>query len=147
MRPLAALACGTLFGAGLTLSGMTDPARVLGFLDVLGQWDATLLVVMTGAVMVSLPAFQWAWRHPRPLLDLQFFHPDRKRIDSDLLLGSVIFGIGWGIAGLCPGPALAGLASGRTEILMFVAAMAAGMALRSWQVRRRVAAGVFRCPS
>ncbi|MCB1601477.1 MAG: YeeE/YedE family protein [Lysobacterales bacterium] len=145
MRPVTALACGTLFGAGLALSGMTDPTRVLGFLDVLGNWDPTLLVVMAGAVLVSLPAFQWARRHPRPLLDVQFFQPERTRIDADLLIGSVVFGIGWGMAGLCPGPALAGLASGRWEIALFVAAMAAGMALRSWQIRRRAGAGSLRC--
>jgi uncharacterized membrane protein YedE/YeeE len=147
VKPLVALACGTLFGAGLTLAGMTDPARVIGFLDVLGDWDPALALVMAGALAVSLPAFQWARRHPRPLLDAQFFLPERTRIDTDLVLGAAIFGVGWGIAGICPGPALAGSASGLPTLLMFVAAMAVGMALRSWRVRRRIQAGVFECKS
>jgi uncharacterized membrane protein YedE/YeeE len=88
MRPLVALGCGTLFGAGLTYAGMTDPARVLGFLDVFGDWDPALALVMAGALLVSLPAFQWARRHPRPLLDIQFFLPERFRIDADLVLGA-----------------------------------------------------------
>jgi uncharacterized membrane protein YedE/YeeE len=147
MKPLVALACGTLFGAGLTLAGMTDPARVIGFLDVLGDWDPALAVVMAGALAVSLPAFQWARRHPQPLLDVRFFLPERTRIDADLVLGSALFGVGWGIAGICPGPALAGLASGLPQLLMFVAAMAIGMALRSWRVRQRIQAGDFECKS
>ncbi len=147
MRPLVALGCGTLFGAGLTYAGMTDPARVLGFLDVFGDWDPALALVMAGALLVSLPAFQWARRHPRPLLDIQFFLPERFRIDADLVLGAGLFGIGWGIAGLCPGPALAGLASGMPELLLFVAAMATGMSLRSWRVRQRARAGEFECKS
>lgn len=142
-----ALACGTLFGAGLTYAGMTDPARVLGFLDVFGTWDPALAVVMAGALLVSLPAFQWARRHPRPLLDRQFFLPERFRVDADLMLGAALFGVGWGIAGLCPGPALASLASGIPEIVMFVAAMAMGMSLRSWRVRQRTGAGDLECKS
>jgi uncharacterized protein len=106
-----------------------------------------LAVVMLGAITVSLPAFQWARRHPRPFLDVQFFLPERTRVDTDLLLGAAVFGVGWGIAGFCPGPALAGLASGQPAILLFVAAMATGMALRSWRVRQRIAAGKSRCSS
>ena len=136
MRPLVALGCGTLFGAGLTLSGMTDPARVLGFLDVLGSWDPTLAVVMAAALALSLPAVQWVRRHPRPLLDSQYFVPEQTRIDAKLLLGAVLFGVGWGIAGLCPGPALASLVAGVPEVLLFVVAMAVGMALRHLQERR-----------
>ena len=147
MKPLVALACGTLFGAGLTYAGMTDPARVLGFLDLFGDWDPALAVVMAGALLVSLPVFQWARHRQRPLLDSQFFLPERLRLDADLMLGAALFGVGWGIAGLCPGPALAGLASGIPEVLMFVAAMAMGMSLRSWRVRQRTRAGVFECRS
>ena len=147
MKPLVALACGTLFGAGLTLAGMTDPARVIGFLDVLGDWDPSLAVVMVSALAVSVPAFQWARRHPQPLLDAQFFLPERVRIDADLVLGAALFGIGWGIAGVCPGPALAGSASGLPDLLMFVVAMAIGMALRSWRVSRHTQAGVVECKS
>lgn len=147
MRPLVSLVCGTLFGGGLALSGMTDPARVLGFLDVLGAWDPALLLVMAGALAVALPAFQWLRRHPRPMLDEQFFLPERTRIDRELLLGALLFGIGWGIGGWCPGPAIAGLGSGQGEVLVFVGAMAAGMALRSWRVRRSVSPGISECRS
>ena len=133
MRPLVALGCGTLFGAGLTLSGMTDPTRVLGFLDVLGNWDPTLAFVMGAALAISLPAFQWMRRHPRPLLDSRYFVPEPTRIDAHLLIGAALFGVGWGIAGLCPGPALASIASGNPGILLFVAAMAVGIGLRHWQ--------------
>lgn len=147
MRPLVSLVCGALFGGGLALSGMTDPARVLGFLDVLGDWDPALLLVMAGALAVALPAFQWLRRHPRPMLDEQFFLPERTRIDRELLLGALLFGIGWGIGGWCPGPAIAGLASGQPEVLVFVAAMAAGMALRSSRVRQRARSGYAECKS
>ncbi|HWT16560.1 MAG TPA: YeeE/YedE family protein [Patescibacteria group bacterium] len=135
MKPLSALVCGTLFGAGLTVAGMTDPARVIGFLDVLGEFDPTLVVVMATALCVSLPAFQWTKRHARPLLDVRFFLPERTRIDRDLVIGSSLFGIGWGIAGLCPGPAIAGIASGSIEIIGFVVAMAVGMTIRSLSYR------------
>ena len=106
-----------------------------------------MVQVMVGALLVSLPAFQWARRHPRPLLDTQFFLPERFRVDADLMLGATLFGIGWGIAGLCPGPALTGLASGIPEVLMFVTAMAIGMGLRSWRVRQRACSGEFECKS
>lgn len=135
MKPLAALACGALFGAGLTIAGMTDPAKVIGFLDVFGRWDPTLLVVMASALAVALPVFQWVQRHPRPLLDVQFFLPDRTRIDRDLVIGALLFGTGWGIAGLCPGPAIAGLATGSPMLIGFVVAMLAGMSLRSFSYR------------
>jgi uncharacterized membrane protein YedE/YeeE len=143
MKPLVALACGTLFGAGLTVAGMTDPARVIGFLDVSGAWDPTLVVVMASALCISLPAFQWAQRHPQPLLDRRFFLPERTRIDRDLVFGSSLFGVGWGVAGLCPGPAIAGIASGRPEVIAFVAAMGFGMVLRSLRYRSRP--GHFEC--
>ena len=114
---------------------MTDPARVLGFLDVLGAWDPTLALVMAAALAVSLPAFQWVRRHPRPLLDSQYFVMERTDVDADLLIGAVLFGVGWGIAGLCPGPAIATVVSGSPEILLFVASMAAGIGVRHWQSR------------
>ncbi|HPF72123.1 MAG: YeeE/YedE family protein [Lysobacteraceae bacterium] len=143
MRIWVALACGMLFGAGLTLSGMTDPAKVVGFLDVFGAWDPTLVVVMSSALLVTLPLFQLAARRSRPLLDRQFFLPVRTRVDRDLLLGSAIFGVGWGVAGFCPGPAIAGLVSGSTQILLFVLSMAVGMTLRSFSYRRQP--GHFEC--
>jgi len=130
MRPIVALVSGTVFGAGLTLSGMTDPARVRGFLDVMGEWDPTLILVMASALLISLPAYQWARRQRRPWLDFQYFLPERTRIDRELLTGAALFGIGWGIAGFCPGPAIAALGSGDPQILTFVLAMVVGMALR-----------------
>ncbi|GMU45124.1 MAG: YeeE/YedE family protein [Xanthomonadales bacterium] len=136
MKPLVALLCGLIFGAGLTVSGMTDPARVAGFLDLFGAWDPTLAFVMGGALAVAVPGFQWLLRRPRPQLDERFHLPTRQGIDRDLWLGAALFGIGWGLSGFCPGPALAGLASGLWQVWLFVAAMAAGMALRHWQVQR-----------
>lgn len=137
MRAVVALACGTLFGAGLTLAGMTDPARVIGFLDVTGAWDPSLAVVMASALVVALPMFQWALRRqPRPALAPRHYLPERKDIDRDLVVGALLFGAGWGIAGLCPGPAIAGLGSGRPELFAFVLAMAAGVGVRALHAAR-----------
>jgi len=129
-RVLTSLLIGTLFGGGLAISGMIDPARVLGFLDVLGHWDPTLALVMIGALGVTLPAFSWA-RQPdaAPLRAASFDFPNRREIDKRLITGAAIFGVGWGLSGLCPGPAIAGLGSGLVPIAAFAAAMIAGMAL------------------
>jgi hypothetical protein len=137
VKPLVALACGALFGAGLTVSGMTNPARVIGFLDVFGAWDPSLMFVMASALCISVPAFQWALRRKHPLLEARFSLPTRTHLDRDLVIGAVLFGVGWGIAGLCPGPAIAGLASGMPQLVVFVAAMALGMALRHAQLHLR----------
>jgi uncharacterized membrane protein YedE/YeeE len=120
---------GALFGAGLTLSGMTDPARVRGFLDVFGRWDPTLAFVMGGAVIVMAVAWRVQSRMARPLFGEKFSLPDRRDFDGRLIAGSALFGVGWGIAGLCPGPALASLALSPLSVLPFVAAMLAGTAL------------------
>jgi uncharacterized membrane protein YedE/YeeE len=120
---------GALFGAGLTLSGMTDPARVRGFLDIFGRWDPTLAFVMGGAVIVMAVAWRVQSRMARPLFGEKFSLPDRRDFDGRLIAGSALFGVGWGIAGLCPGPALASLALSPLSVLPFVAAMLAGMAL------------------
>lgn len=122
---------GALFGGGLTLSGMTDPARVRGFLDVFGQWDPTLAFVMGGAVIVMAIAWRIQPRMKRPLFGEKFSLPDRRDVDNRLLAGSALFGIGWGIAGLCPGPAVASLALSPLAVLPFLAAMFAGMALHN----------------
>lgn len=122
---------GTLFGAGLTLSGMTDPARVRGFLDVFGRWDPTLAFVMGGAVIVMAIAWRIQSRMKRPLFGEKFSLPDRSDFDGRLIVGSALFGIGWGIAGLCPGPAVASLALSPLAVLPFFAAMLAGMALHA----------------
>ena len=132
MRTWVALACGATFGAGLTLAGMTNPERVLGFLDVLGAWDPTLAFVMLSALAVSLPIFQWAMRQlPRPVLDHRYHAPESPDIDWGLLLGAGVFGVGWGLVGLCPGPAIAGLASGALGHMIFVLAMMVGVALHA----------------
>jgi hypothetical protein len=105
---------------------MTDPARVIGFLDVAGNWDPTLMFVMAGALAVAMPAFHLVLRRPGPLLGGEFHLPTRAQIDAPLLAGAGIFGVGWGLAGLCPGPALAGLVTGSPRVALFVAAMAGG---------------------
>lgn len=134
---LGSLLIGTLFGGGLAVSGMIDPARVLGFLDIAGRWDPTLALVMVGALCVSLPAFGWARRaDSAPLCAASFDFPKRRDIDMRLLGGSAIFGLGWGLSGLCPGPAIAGLASGLAPIAAFAASMIAGMALYRLYDRR-----------
>jgi len=120
-----------LFGFGLSLSEMINPARVLGFLDVGGEWDATLLLVMIGALSVTVPLFPMILRRTAPVLEDQFALPAKSKIDARLLLGAAIFGIGWGLGGFCPGPALAGLASASPHVFLFVAAMVAGQWLAS----------------
>ena len=129
-QSLIALLCGVLFGAGLVLSGMTDPAKVIGFLDLAGRWDPSLAFVMGSAVLITLPTFWLVGRRHRPLLGERFVIPGRKDLDARLVGGATLFGVGWGIAGLCPGPAIANLGSASTEILAFVASMMAGMWLQ-----------------
>ena len=120
---------GVLFGLGLSISEMTDPARVLGFLDIAGRWDPTLVYVMGGALAVTLPLFPWIRTRPKSLLGDALQLPSQSGIDARLIIGAAIFGIGWGLAGLCPGPALANLASGSTGIVLFVLAMVVGQRL------------------
>lgn len=121
---------GVLFGAGLTISGMTDPARVQGFLDIFGDWDPTLAFVMGGAVIVMAIAWRIRSGMMRPIFGEKFSLPDRTDLDSRLIGGAVLFGVGWGLAGLCPGPGLASLALSPSHALPFVAAMLAGMLLQ-----------------
>jgi len=128
-RLLPPLASGLLFGAGLTISGMTDPHRVRGFLDFFGDWDPTLAFVMGGAVIVMAVAWRLRARMAAPVFGEKFTLPDRTDLDARLIIGSALFGIGWGIAGLCPGPAVASLALAPMEVLPFVVAMLAGMGL------------------
>jgi len=127
---IVALAAGLLFGAGLALGGMTDPGKVIAFLDVAGRWDPSLAFVMGSALLITFPVFAWVRRSDKPLFAERFQLPNRRDLDPPLLIGAALFGIGWGIAGLCPGPAVANLASGSGEVLLFVAAMIAGMWLR-----------------
>ena len=124
---LPPLLSGLLFGAGLSISQMTDPQRVRGFLDIFGDWDPTLAFVMSGAVVVMAIAWRIRDRMSQPLFANKFSLPDRSDLDGRLITGSVLFGIGWGVAGLCPGPAFAALALAPNSALPFVAAMIFGM--------------------
>jgi uncharacterized membrane protein YedE/YeeE len=126
---LAALVAGLLFGLGLAISGMMDPARVIGFLDVAGRWNPSLAFVLAGAVLVSAAGYALVRRLSHPLFAPKFEIPRRTDIDARLVGGAALFGIGWGLSGFCPGPALASLALGLPASLVFVAAMALGMAL------------------
>lgn len=126
---LVALVSGTIFGAGLALGGMTDPARVRGFLDLFGAWDPTLAFVMGGAVVVMGLAWLIQKRMQRPLFAGQFALPNRSDLTPRLIGGSALFGIGWGIAGLCPGPGFAALAINAPSAAIFIVAMLAGMLL------------------
>jgi uncharacterized protein len=127
-----AFAVGIIFSLGLVVSEMINPARVIGFLDVAGRWDPTLLLVMAGALAVTVPIFPMILRRSKPLLAPQFSLPTNTRIDRRLILGAVIFGAGWGLAGFCPGPALAALASASPGVILFVVAMILGQ----WLVSR-----------
>jgi uncharacterized membrane protein YedE/YeeE len=140
LRLLAAIACGALFGAGLVVSDMINPARVLAFLDVAGSWDPSLALVMIGALVPSGLAYLVRRRLTAPLLADRYHVPTTRTLDPSLLGGAVLFGVGWGLVGLCPGPALAGLVTGRWPILLFVVAMLAGMALYRFTFDRPTAA-------
>lgn len=127
---LVSLLAGTVFGFGLSLSGMINPARVLGFLDLAsGHWDPSLMFVLGGALLIAVPGVMLQRRLTHPLLDQRFHLPEKTAIDRRLLAGSAIFGAGWGLAGFCPGPAIAGLSTGVPVVVLFVAAMAVGMLL------------------
>jgi uncharacterized membrane protein YedE/YeeE len=137
---IAPLVCGLIFGAGLLISGMMQPTKVLGFLDFFGTWDPSLAVVMATALAVSVPGFMLADRSVRPWFAGQYFRPGSSEIDLPLVTGAAVFGVGWGLAGLCPGPALANLATLSPGIIVFVIAMAAGiMAHDAWQASRSIA--------
>ena len=129
LRSATAFCAGAIFGFGLTLSGMLDPARVRGFLDVAGNWDPSLAFVLGGAVSVSGAAYALSRRIRKPLLDSEFHVPRQTIIDGRLLIGAAVFGIGWGIGGLCPGPAIASLSLGRLPTVAFTAAMIIGILL------------------
>lgn len=138
MQILTALMVGLLFGIGLIVSGMTDPAKVIGFLDLAGNWDPSLAFVMGGAILVGVFAFGAARKRERSLLGAPMRLPTASGIDRRLVLGSLAFGAGWGLAGYCPGPALASLASGGEKPLIFTLAMLGGMGL--FEVLDRVSA-------
>ena len=129
---IIAFVAGSLFGLGLSVSRMIDPAKVLGFLDVAGNWDPSLALVMAGALTVMAIAYRIAKGRGAPLFSNAFNIPTRRDIDSRLAAGATIFGVGWGLVGFCPGPAISGLALGRYEVFVFVLAMLAGMAVQRY---------------
>ena len=137
MSAAAAFAAGLVFGFGLLLSGMTDPGKVIGFLDVAGAWDPSLAFVMGGALLVAFLAYRLAGRRGTTFLGDALRLPQRRDIDLRLVAGSVVFGIGWGLAGFCPGPAVVSLGAGHAEAAVFVAAMLAGMLFYTLAERRR----------
>lgn len=126
-KNITALIAGLIFGLGLTISQMINPAKVIGFLDVFGGWDPSLAFVMGGAVLVTSTGFRLVWKKRRPIFEPAFEIPSNRKIDTRLGAGAVLFGLGWGVVGLCPGPAIAGLAVGGLPVIVFVIAMAAGM--------------------
>ncbi|MBX3259789.1 MAG: YeeE/YedE family protein [Labilithrix sp.] len=127
---LVGFGAGALFGAGLVVSGMTRPSKVLGFLDVAGAWDASLAFVMVGAIAVHAAAYQWIRRRGAPRFAPRLDLPAQRRVDVRLLAGAALFGVGWGLGGFCPGPALTSVAALAPGALVFVAAMTAGMLLQ-----------------
>jgi uncharacterized protein len=137
---MSAFLAGALFGFGLVISRMFDPRVVLAFLDLFGNFDPSLLFVMAGAVAVTVVAFRVVLKQPKPMLDTEFRVPAKRSIDRPLVLGSAIFGLGWGLAGYCPGPALVALAGGAKEALLFVPAMLIG----GWLQRRFATPGATR---
>jgi len=127
MRTVVHFAIGLIFGLGLVVSGMVDPAKVQNFLDLFGTWDPSLAFVMGGAVAVAFAGYRLAWRNARPVLDDKFHLPETTPIDRRLLLGAAVFGIGWGLGGYCPGPAFTGLSLLAPGTIVFVPAMLVGM--------------------
>ena len=129
MHALSAFAVGLVFGVGLIISGMTDPSKIIGFLNLAGPWDPSLALVMGGAVAVGLVAFQFARRRTTAFLGGAMHLPTARQIDRRLVLGSLAFGIGWGLAGYCPGPAVVSVGMGQEKAIVFVVAMVAGMGI------------------
>ncbi len=129
---LTALISGVLFGLGVSIAQMIDPARVLGFLNLSGPWDPTLALVMIGALVVNIPATRWILKQPQPLLDSQFHLPGRSGFDAKLVVGAGLFGIGWGLAGYCPGPAISALSFADGSIIALVVSYLVGTVVTRW---------------
>ena len=138
MHIVTALIAGLIFGIGLIVSGMTDPAKVSGFLDLAGSWNPSLAFVMGGAILVAFPAFRFVGIRKKSLTEMPLRLPTDTRIDRRLIVGALLFGAGWGLAGYCPGPALASLATGSMKPVLFTIAMLAGMAI--FEILERVVA-------
>jgi len=133
LQIIASLIAGTLMGAGLMISGMMNPNKVLSFLDIFGNWDPTLIFVMGGAIFSALPGFWLSRRLTKPLLANNFQLPDKKKFDRRLVGGAAIFGVGWGLVGLCPGPAISAITTGSPQVIVFVISMTFGMAFYRWK--------------
>lgn len=144
LRLLSAAAIGLVFGIGIVISGMANPAKVLNFFDIFGAWDPSLILVMGSALLVTFIGYRLVLRRPVPIFDTMFHLPTKNSLDLPLIGGSAIFGIGWGIAGFCPGGAIPALGSGQPTPFIFVAAMICGMLVARWlkaaSVRRPIAA-------
>jgi uncharacterized membrane protein YedE/YeeE len=134
---IVALLSGIVFGLGLSLSQMINPDKVLGFLDISGDWDPSLALVMAGALAIAMPGFQWIRHQPKPQLDDQFHLTAKTQLDKPLLIGAAIFGIGWGMTGYCPGPAFASLALGNQEALYMVLGIYAGFTAAGFFSRKQ----------
>lgn len=132
MKIAANLLAGLLFGIGLVVSGMADPAKVLNFLDLAGHWDPSLAFVMGAAVIVTTIGYRLTFRRQKPVLDDEFHLPTKKQIDGRLVLGAAVFGAGWGLVGYCPGPALVALSLRAPATIVFVIAMLIGIAVAAW---------------
>lgn len=147
LRLLSATAIGIVFGVGIAISGMSNPAKVLNFFDIFGTWDPSLLLVMASALVVSFVGYRLVLRRPAPVFDLKFHLPTKRNLDLPLVGGSALFGVGWGIAGFCPGGAIPALGLGETMPVIFVAAMVAGIlavrGLQSFSARRTALARSF----
>ncbi|MGM0545034.1 MAG: DUF6691 family protein [Pseudomonadota bacterium] len=131
---VASYVAGLLFSLGLAVSGMTDPARVVGFLDVAGNWDPTLMFVLGGAVITTFIGYRFVLKQPTPILAGRFALPSRRDLDTKLLGGAALFGVGWGLSGYCPGPAIASLGGASIPLLAMLATMVLG-----WLIARRIA--------
>lgn len=128
-RNIAALLAGLIFGLGLTVSEMVNPAKVLAFLDVFGNWDPSLAFVMGGALVITAIGYRLVWTRDRPFFEDRFQVPGNRQVDTRLAIGAVLFGIGWGLVGLCPGPAISALTFGGMPVFLFLGAMAVGMSI------------------
>lgn len=137
-RILASFACGLIFGLGLVLSGMANPAKVIAFLDVAGDWDPSLALVMAGAIAVVLPGYKLLQTRPAPLLAKTFNWPGKAELDGRLFGGAALFGMGWGLGGYCPGPAIVALGLVAPGTILFIIAMLAGMIMARWLVSAQV---------
>lgn len=130
MRYVVSLISGIIFGLGLAISAMINPDKVLGFLNVFGKWDPSLIFVMIGALLISVPAFTFIKNKNKPICEDSFSLPTKTNIDKKLIIGSLIFGIGWGLVGLCPGPAIAAVALFNTNVIIFLVSMIIGFVLQ-----------------